>query len=55
MFDMWSTVTTKLDGHTSVQSNIQTTSVQSPSSGSIKGKRIDIALNEMHLPLRKHP
>ncbi|XP_055698259.1 probable nuclear hormone receptor HR3 isoform X8 [Phlebotomus papatasi] len=38
MFDMWSTVTTKLDGHTSVQSNIQTTSVQSPSSGSIKAQ-----------------
>lgn len=41
MFDMWSTVTSKLESHAPVQTNVQATSVQSQSSsGSIKGKLI---------------
>lgn len=43
MFDMWSTVTSKLESHTPVQTNVQATSVQSQSSGSIKGKFIQIS------------
>lgn len=40
MFDMWNTVTTKLEPHTQIQTNIQSpTSLQNSSSGSIKGKR----------------
>lgn len=38
MFDMWSTVSTKLEQSNAIQSNIQTTSLQNQSSGSIKGK-----------------
>jgi nuclear receptor subfamily 1 group F member 4 len=37
MFDMWSSVTTKLEAHTPMQTNIQPNSVQNSSSGSIKG------------------
>lgn len=40
MFDMWSTVTSKLESHAPVQTNVQATSVQNQSSGSIKGKFI---------------
>lgn len=39
MFDMWSSVTSKLEAHSQIQTNIQTTtSLQNSSSGSIKGK-----------------
>lgn len=40
MFDMWSTVSTKLEQSNAIQSNIQTTNLQNQSSGSIKGKRV---------------
>lgn len=38
MFDMWSNVTSKFEGHTSLQTNVQTNGGQTQSSGSIKGK-----------------
>lgn len=38
MFDMWSTVTSKLEAHTALQTNVQTNGQQNQSSGSIKGK-----------------
>lgn len=37
MFDMWSNVTSKFEGHTSLQTNAQTIGGQTQSSGSIKG------------------
>ena len=38
MFDMWSSVTSKLEAHSQIQTNIQSpTSLQNSSSGSIKG------------------
>lgn len=37
MFDMWSNVTSKFEGHTSLQTNVQTNGGQTQSSGSIKG------------------
>lgn len=42
MFDMWSTVTSKLEAHnTTIQTNAQTNNAgQIQSSGSIKGKHI---------------
>lgn len=40
MFDMWSSVTSKLEAQTQIQSNIQQTNLQNSSSGSIKGKYI---------------
>lgn len=39
MFDMWSSVTSKLEGHTALQTNVQTNGTQNQSSGSIKGKQ----------------
>lgn len=41
MFDMWSTVTSKLEAHNNspVQTNVQANGVQTQSSGSIKGKK----------------
>lgn len=39
MFDMWSSVTSKLEAQTQIQTNIQQTTLQNSSSGSIKGKR----------------
>jgi hypothetical protein len=44
MFDMWSSVTSKLEAQTQIQSNIQQTNLQNSSSGSIKGERKDILL-----------
>ena len=38
MFDMWSSVTSKLEAQTQIQSNIQQTNLQNSSSGSIKGE-----------------
>lgn len=38
MFDMWSSVTSKLEAQTQIQTNIQQTTLQNSSSGSIKGK-----------------
>ncbi len=42
MFDMWNSVTTKLEAHTQIQTNITniqtTTALQNSSSGSIKGE-----------------
>ena len=39
MFDMWSSVTSKLEAQTQIQTNIQHTQLQNSSSGSIKGKK----------------
>lgn len=39
MFDMWSNVTSKFEGHTALQTNVQANNGQSQSSGSIKGKQ----------------
>lgn len=41
MFDMWSNVTSKFEGHTSLQTNVQTNGGQTQSSGSIKGNKND--------------
>ncbi|XP_031640742.1 probable nuclear hormone receptor HR3 isoform X4 [Contarinia nasturtii] len=38
MFDMWSNVTSKFEGHTSLQTNVQTNGGQTQSSGSIKAQ-----------------
>lgn len=38
MFDMWSSVTSKLEAQTQIQTNIQQTNLQNSSSGSIKGE-----------------
>lgn len=38
MYDMWSNVTSKFEGHTALQTNVQANNGQSQSSGSIKGK-----------------
>lgn len=40
MFDMWSSVTSKLEAQTQIQTNIQQATLQNSSSGSIKGKTI---------------
>lgn len=40
MFDMWNNVSSKLEGHTSLQTNVQTNGGQTQSSGSIKGKML---------------
>lgn len=45
MFDMWSNVTSKFEGHTSLQTNVQTNGGQTQSSGSIKGNRHNITIN----------
>lgn len=42
MFDMWSSVTSKLEAQTQIQTNIQQTTLQNSSSGSIKGKKLII-------------
>lgn len=39
MFDMWSSVTSKLEAQTQIQTNIQQTNLQNSSSGSIKGEK----------------
>lgn len=41
MFEMWTNVTSKLEAHIPMQTNVQQTTVQNSSSGSIKGKRFD--------------
>lgn len=50
MFDMWNSVTTKLEAHTQIQTNITniqtTTSLQNSSSGSIKGESLIIVIND---------
>lgn len=46
MFDMWSNVTSKFEGHTSLQTNVQTNGGQTQSSGSIKGN--------MNIQKKKH-
>ncbi|XP_055319954.1 probable nuclear hormone receptor HR3 isoform X8 [Sitodiplosis mosellana] len=38
MFDMWSNVTSKFEGHTALQTNVQTNGGQTQSSGSIKAQ-----------------
>lgn len=43
MFDMWSSVTSKLEAQTQIQTNIQQTSLQNSSSGSIKGKHLKVS------------
>ncbi|CRL04006.1 CLUMA_CG017124, isoform A [Clunio marinus] len=40
MFDMWSSVTSKLEAQTQIQTNIQQTQLQNSSSGSIKVMRV---------------
>lgn len=52
MFDMWSSVTSKLEAQTQIQTNIQQTTLQNSSSGSIKGKRLEKIINCQKVSLR---